>query len=60
MPYVDRFVPPLTTLHIPHDELGVQAALLLLERIQNPDTPAKQLRLEPRMVVRGSTAAPLS
>jgi len=50
----------LTTLHIPHDELGVQAALLLLERIQNPDTPAKQLRLEPRMVVRGSTAAPLS
>ena len=59
MPYVDRFVPPLTTLHIPHDELGVQAALLLLERIQNPDTPAKQLRLEPRMVVRGSTAAPL-
>ena len=60
MPYVDRFVPPLTTLHIPHDELGVQAALLLLERMQNPDTPAKQLRLEPRMVVRGSTAAPLS
>jgi len=59
MPYVDRFAPPLTTLHIPHDELGVQAALLLLERIQNPDTPAKQLRLEPRMVVRGSTAAPL-
>ena len=60
MPYVDRFVPPLTTLHIPHDELGVQAALLLLERIQNPDTPAKQLRLEPRMVVRGSTATPSS
>jgi LacI family transcriptional regulator len=56
MPYVDRFVPPLTTLHIPHDELGVQAALLLLERIQNPETPAKQLRLEPRMIVRGSTA----
>ena len=58
MPYVDRFVPPLTTLHIPHDELGVQAALLLLERIKNPDTPAKQLRLEPRMVVRGSTGVP--
>ena len=58
MPYVDRFVPPLTTLHIPHDELGVQAAMLLLERIQNPDTPTKQLRLEPRLVVRGSTAVP--
>jgi LacI family transcriptional regulator len=60
MPYVDRFVPPLTTLHIPHDELGAQAALLLLERIQNPETPAKQIRLEPRMIVRGSTAVPSS
>ncbi len=58
MPYVDRFVPPMTTLHIPHDELGVQAAMLLLERIENPDTPTKQLRLEPRLVVRGSTGAP--
>jgi LacI family transcriptional regulator len=56
MPFVDRFDPPLTTLHIPHDELGVQAARLLLERIESPETPAKQLRLEPRLVVRGSTA----
>jgi LacI family transcriptional regulator len=58
MPFADRFQPPLTTLHIPHDELGVQAANLLLERIANPEIPAKQLRLEPRLVVRGSTAAP--
>ncbi len=57
MPYVDRFSPPLTTLHIPLDELGVQAALLLLERIQQPDAPAKQLRLEPRLVVRGSAVS---
>ena len=56
MPYVDRLDPPLTTLHIPLDELGVQAALLLLERIQDPEGPAKQLRLAPRLVVRGSTA----
>jgi LacI family transcriptional regulator len=58
MPYVDRFVPPLTTLHIPHDDLGVQAAKLLLEKIENPDTPAKHLMLEPRLIVRGSTGAP--
>ena len=58
MPYVDRFAPPLTTLHIPVDEIGVQAALLLLERMAEPEAPAKQLRLEPRLVVRGSTAAP--
>ena len=58
MPYVDRFDPPLTTLHIPLDELGVQAANLLLERIRQPDAPVKQLRLEPRIIVRGSTAPP--
>jgi LacI family transcriptional regulator len=58
MPYVDRFNPPLTTLHIPLDELGVQAALLLLERMQNPEVPATQLRLAPRMVIRGSTTSP--
>jgi len=58
MPYVDRFNPPLTTLHIPLDELGVQAALLLLERMQNPGALAKQLRLAPRMVIRESTTSP--
>jgi len=58
MPFADRFDPPLTTVHIPHDELGVQAARLLLERIANPDAPAKLIRLEPRLIVRGSTAAP--
>ncbi|MCZ0952730.1 MAG: LacI family DNA-binding transcriptional regulator [Rhodospirillaceae bacterium] len=60
MPFVDRFDPPLTTLHIPLDDLGVQAAQLLLERIRQPDAPVKQLRLEPRIVVRGSTAPPAS
>ena len=58
MPFVDRFDPPLTTLHIPLDDLGIQAAKLLLERIRQPDAPVKQLRLEPRIVVRGSTAPP--
>src|SRR5690606_7066067 len=57
MPFVDRFHPPLTTVHIPHHELGVQAALMLLERIRDPQAPAKLLRLEPRLIVRGSTRA---
>ena len=60
MPFVDRFDPPLTTLHIPREDLGAQAAKLLLERIRQPDTPVKQVRLEPRIVVRGSTAPPAS
>ncbi|HEX9877224.1 MAG TPA: LacI family DNA-binding transcriptional regulator [Gammaproteobacteria bacterium] len=55
MPYADRFDPPLTTLHIPQDELGVQAARLLLERIADPSAPAKLVRLEPRLIIRGST-----
>jgi LacI family transcriptional regulator len=56
MPFVHRLDPPLTTVHIPHDELGIEAAKLLLERIDAPDAPAKLIRLEPRLIVRGSTA----
>ena len=58
MPYVDRMDPPLTTLHIPHDALGVKAAQLLLARIENPNAPVEELRLAPELIVRGSTARP--
>jgi len=58
MPYVDRMDPPLTTLHIPHDALGVKAAQLLLARIENPNAPIEELRLAPELIVRGSTARP--
>lgn len=59
MPFVDRFDPPLTTVHIPHDALGVEAARLLLERMQDADMPAREVRLAPTLVVRGSTARAL-
>jgi LacI family transcriptional regulator, galactose operon repressor len=55
MPFVGRCNPPLTTVHIQHDELGVQAARLLLQRISEPQAPATLLRLAPHLVVRGST-----
>lgn len=58
MPFVDRFSPPLTSLHIPHDELGVRAANLLLAEIRDSDAPRTTIRLDPVLVVRGSTAAP--
>lgn len=58
MPYVDRIDPPLTTLRIAHDALGVQAAQLLLERIENPEVPAEERRLAPELIVRSSTARP--
>lgn len=58
MPLMDRLTPPLTTLHIPHDEIGVQAAKLLLERINNPESPVKTVNLLPELVIRGSTSPP--
>jgi LacI family transcriptional regulator len=57
MPFVDRFTPPLTTVHIPHQQLGIQSAELLLERIENPDAPARTIYLQPRLILGGSTRA---
>jgi LacI family transcriptional regulator len=56
MPFMDRISPPLTTLFIPHDEIGVQAAKLLLDRIRNPDSPVRTINLFPELIIRGSTA----
>jgi LacI family transcriptional regulator len=49
--------PPLTTVHVPFEETGEQAATLLLQRMRG-DTPAKQVLLPTRLVVRSSTAPP--
>ncbi len=56
MPFAARFQPPLTTIHIPHYEIGKAAAELMLERLQDPDSPPGEIRLEPHLVVRDSTA----
>lgn len=58
MPFMDRLSPPLTSLLIPHDEIGIQAAKLLLERIRNPESALRTVNLFPELIVRGSTAAP--
>ncbi|HTE62134.1 MAG TPA: LacI family DNA-binding transcriptional regulator [Solirubrobacteraceae bacterium] len=58
MPFVARFSPPMTTIRIPHYEMGVAAAELLLERIEFPDAAVREVLLEPALVVRGSTAPP--
>jgi LacI family transcriptional regulator len=36
-PFMDKLSPPLTTVRIPHYELGAEAARLLLTEIQEPD-----------------------
>jgi LacI family transcriptional regulator len=59
MPFSDHFNPPLTTIRIPHYELGHAAADLLLAQLdeRSPNGPSEVV-LEPSLVVRGSTAAP--
>jgi LacI family transcriptional regulator, galactose operon repressor len=60
MPFVDRFQPPLTTVRVPHYELGATAAGLMLEQLRGSDMPPRQLLLSPELVVRGSTAPPVA
>jgi LacI family transcriptional regulator len=56
MPFTARFSPPLTTIHIPHYEIGKAAAQLMLERLHDGDASTREVRLKPSLVVRDSTA----
>jgi LacI family transcriptional regulator len=58
MPFADRFSPPLTTIRIPHYEIGAAAAELMLELLQDQNGAPRHLRLPPDLVVRASTAPP--
>jgi LacI family transcriptional regulator len=60
MPFIDKLRPPLTTIRVPHYEIGVKAAELLLERIQDPEAVPRTVLVDPELVVRGSTAPPKS
>jgi LacI family transcriptional regulator len=60
MPFADRFRPPLTTIRIPHYEIGTAAAQLMLERLREGDGKPVEVRLEPTLVVRESSGAPPS
>src|SRR3954447_5106717 len=42
--WADRFVPPLTTVRLPHYDLGVAAADLLLERLAAAGRPGESRR----------------
>ncbi len=58
MPFVDRLLPPLTSVRIPQREIGQVAAELLLERLAGGEPTASETLLDPTLVVRGSTAPP--
>lgn len=58
MPFLDKLRPPLTTVAVPHHQIGVEAARMLLESINETDRPSRSVLLPPSLVVRGSTASP--
>ncbi len=56
MPFLDKLRPPLTSVAVPHHQIGVEAARMLLEIINEPDRPPRSVLLPVTLVVRGSTA----
>jgi LacI family transcriptional regulator, galactose operon repressor len=56
IPLMDKLRPPLTTVRIPHYEVGAEAARLLLEVLQEPGRHPRSILLPLTLVVRGSTA----
>ncbi|MGH3456107.1 MAG: LacI family DNA-binding transcriptional regulator [Nocardioidaceae bacterium] len=58
MPFIDRMAPPLTSVRVPHYEIGAEAARLLLEVLEDPERHPRSVVLPLTLSVRGSTAAP--
>jgi LacI family transcriptional regulator len=58
MPFLDKLRPPLTTVAVPHQQIGAEAARMLLDAIADPTRPSRSVLLPLSLVVRGSTAAP--
>ena len=56
MPFLDKLNPPLTTVAIPHHQIGVEAARMLIEALDGPDRSTRTVLLPLSLVVRGSTA----
>jgi LacI family transcriptional regulator len=58
MPFLDKLRPPLTTVGVPHHELGAEAARMLLDCIEEPQRHPRSLLLPVSLVLRDSTAPP--
>jgi LacI family transcriptional regulator len=58
MPFLDKLQPPLTTVAVPHHQIGVEAARMLLESLNERDRPARSVLLPVTLVDRESTAPP--
>jgi LacI family transcriptional regulator len=60
VPWMEMVSPGITVVAQPTDELGHAAARLFLRRVEDPDCEPAVERLEPTLVVRGSTGPPAS
>lgn len=60
MPLVDQLRVPLTTVAVPKYEIGVTAGHMLLEQLRNPIKELHKHLLQPKLVIRKSTAPPTS
>jgi LacI family transcriptional regulator len=49
------WVPPLTTVHNQHIEMGRLAAEMMMRRIAEPGLPPRRITLEPSLIVRETT-----
>jgi LacI family transcriptional regulator len=57
MPFSDLFDPPLTTVAIPHGEMGGRAADIILQEIETTAQARQHVKLQPELMVRASTRA---
>lgn len=53
--FCNEFSPPLTSVHVPKYDIGVSAASLIIEAIENPGAPAVSVLLPTTLQVRSST-----
>lgn len=58
MPLADRLSPPLTTVRVPHYDIGAEAARVLLGRLTKPGLKAPSVELPTTLIVRESVSAP--
>ncbi|MGH3358922.1 MAG: LacI family DNA-binding transcriptional regulator [Nocardioidaceae bacterium] len=58
MPFLDKLRPPLTTVSVPHHQVGVEAARMLLASFNDLYVPPRAVLLPVSLAVRGSTAPP--
>jgi LacI family transcriptional regulator len=57
-PFMDKLDPPLTTVRVPHYDVGAEAARLLLEILADPKRHPRSVLLPVNLVVRQSTGQP--